>query len=162
MKRAISGIAVVVSVLLAAYSFMSSQQGIPLAGINQSNREFRIIDNGPLVVQFWASWCISCSKITPQLSEYLDSNGKDIPFIAVSTDDHFDDALRYVNQLPTTTRSTSVNFFHDYTKQLANKFEVNSVPTVILVNESGQVVFRQVGHFGGQAKKDVYNAIRSL
>ena len=77
--------------------------------INENNFKEEVLDSKiPTLVDFWASWCGYCTKLIPILEELEQEYG---------------DSLKIVK----------VNF--DENKSLAQKYEIMSLPTLILFKE---------------------------
>lgn len=56
----------------------------------------------PVVVDFWAGWCVPCRMIQPVLEELADVYAGRLRFVAVDTDAHQELARRYgVLSIPT-------------------------------------------------------------
>ena len=71
----------------------------------------------PVLVDFWAEWCMPCKMLAPTINELANE---------------FSDRVK-VGKLDT-----------DSNKEVALKFEISAIPTVILFN-GGQVVRKFVG-----------------
>ena len=72
---------------------------------------------GPVVVDFWATWCGPCMMLAPVMQE-LDGEMPGIKFCKVNVDDERD---------------------------LAMEFQIDSIPTLLCVKD-GHVVRRLVGY----------------
>ena len=72
---------------------------------------------GPVVVDFWATWCGPCMMLVPVMQE-LDGEMPGIKFCKVNVDDERD---------------------------LAMEFQIDSIPTLLCV-KGGKVVKRLVGY----------------
>jgi thioredoxin len=71
----------------------------------------------PLFVDFWAEWCSPCRVLAPTFERLAEKYGKNITFVKVNVDEMPD---------------------------LAGKYGVRSIPTLLLVRD-GQVLEQLVG-----------------
>jgi len=72
---------------------------------------------GPVLVDFWAPWCGPCKMIAPILEELSNQYAGKVTICKVNIDEH---------------------------RQAAGRFEVSSIPTLVLFKD-GQVVKKWVG-----------------
>lgn len=88
--------------------------------LNITSEKFNeLAGNGkPMVVDFWATWCGPCKRIAPIIEELAAEYGDrvNIGKCDVEEDD-----------------------------ELAAQFQVSSIPTIVFINASGQMVNRLVG-----------------
>lgn len=88
----------------------------------------------PVIVAFWATWCLPCMAEMPELvSFYQKQNGK-IALLAVSMDDTFDDAKDYAehNHLP-------FPVLYDDKEHVAAGYAVEGIPALFVVDSGGTV-----------------------
>jgi thioredoxin 1 len=58
----------------------------------------------PVIVDFWAPWCVPCRRISPILEE-LSEEREDVRFVKVNVDDNPQSAMNYrVSSIPTIAR----------------------------------------------------------
>jgi thioredoxin 1 len=58
----------------------------------------------PVIVDFWAPWCMPCRRISPILEEISESR-EDVAFVKVNVDDNPQAAMNYsISSIPTIAR----------------------------------------------------------
>lgn len=94
----------------------------------------QIIENNQIVIiDFWAVWCGPCKRFAP-IFEGVAAKHSDIKFVKVNTDENPD---------------------------LANMFEVRSIPTLAVVKEQ-EIVFVQPGALPEEYLEEVVKRAREL
>jgi len=111
-----------------------------------------------LLLQFWASWCHSCSSLMWDMDELLSQNDG-VGYIAVSIDDDFDAAEAYIRKHGLYEKYSD-RYFIDAGKALSESLDVNTVPTILLVDADGQVLVRKRGHLNASDFRDFVVAMR--
>ena len=81
----------------------------------------------PVFVDFWAEWCGPCRMVSPVVEELATDYGDKVKFVKVNVDE---------------------------ANELASKYNVFSIPTLILLNK-GEIVSQQVG----AASKESYKSM---
>jgi len=71
----------------------------------------------PVVVDFWAPWCVPCKMVAPILDKVADEYAGKLIVAKVNTDEHFEWAMKY---------------------------GVQGIPTMLFLDK-GEVVHRQIG-----------------
>ncbi len=106
----------------------------------------------PVLLDFWASWCLPCRKSSPHLKDlYAAYKDKGLVIIGIAEDDDRPDAWKKA------VDQDSVGLFHqvlsgiDMQKMMegktnpadiAKKYGISSLPTKILIDKDGMVVGR--------------------
>ena len=109
------------------------------------------LSNGPVLINFWATWCAPCIKEMPYLDQF-EKKYKDKGFsvLAVSVDNQ--KSLSQVRSF-IKTKKFSFDIFLDPNMQIFKKLNGNLMPTNVLIDESGKVVWRHYGYLPGDEKK---------
>ncbi|MFZ1947367.1 MAG: redoxin domain-containing protein [bacterium] len=120
----------------AAASF--AKQGLVLTDLagNQTALD-SLLAKGPVVLNFWATWCGPCRTEMPYLSKVYNELGpKGVGFAAVSLDRGLS---REVLEKFVKGRGFVLPLYRDDSGALARKFGVAAIPTTVLLKPSGEV-----------------------
>jgi len=146
-----------------AVAAVSDDDRLPLAqlqSLGHSDGYVAKFQGKPVLLQFWASWCHSCSSIMFDLDKLLKLY-PDTDYLAVSMDEERDDALQYI-QKHALYKKYNDHFFLDYDKILATKLGVETVPTVILFDAERNEVVRRSGHLNSNDLLQLSAGMKSI
>ena len=103
-----------------------------------------VLKEGPVIVDFWATWCKPCVKAFPELQQVFD-NYKDcgLRLLAISIDGP-KSASRVAELVK--SRGNTFEILLDPGQQVARKFHVTSVPRTVLINTNGEIVYAVTGY----------------
>jgi thiol-disulfide isomerase/thioredoxin len=90
-----------------------------------------------VLVDFWATWCGPCRAAMPHVREFYEQHREaGLEVLGVSLDDDQEALADYLkeNRLPWPTLAG------DATQELAEKYKVQAIPTMMLVDRAGKVV----------------------
>jgi thiol-disulfide isomerase/thioredoxin len=160
--------------ILAAYDRIPSLQ--PDARIdprvrNKDAKDFlafveRRLDGTPLplapmkgkvvVLSFWATWCGPCRELEPMFNQVARSyiGNSDVSFFAVNTDDDETQVAPFVAREKWDTPVIFADGLDDYLK-------VETLPTVLILGRTGQVVYRIGGLAAGGFPEALTAAIQA-
>ena len=128
-------------------SFIYPQSGITeLKLIKMNGKKIKLnsyLKDGPVLINFWATWCAPCRKEMPQLSKLqLQMGGKDFEVLTIATgrNDPNQMALFFeeigVQNLP---------LYRDPKQELARNMGVLGLPTSIIIDRNGYEIARLLG-----------------
>lgn len=104
----------------------------------------------PLLINFWATWCVPCVTEMPILQEVSQQSRGQVTFLGVNVQDNEDKALAFLDELGVS---------YDQARDPAAEFftEINGfgMPTTLLVNESGMITYRHTGAVEAQQLRDL-------
>lgn len=107
-----------------------------------------LLDEGPLLIDFWATWCIPCKKVMKYLNRYDQEYKKQgFKVLMINTD-----SPRSFGKVKSYIRSQKYKFHVglDPNKTIAKKLNATTMPTLILVDKTGEVKWRHQGYLPGE------------
>lgn len=94
----------------------------------------------PLVINFWASWCVPCRKEMPALQRASERLAGRVVFVGINHQDIAADAAEFERNVGVTYPSG-----HDPGGDVARAYGVLGLPTTVFVDQSGRIVARRPG-----------------
>ena len=118
-----------------------------------------MLESGPVLLDFWATWCKPCVKAMPKLQEVYETY-KDRGLTVVGVNE---DGPRGQSKVKPFLRARKITFpiVLDLDSGVAKRLGATSYPTTLLLDTDGTVVFRQAGFIKGQ-EHDLIEAIEAL
>lgn len=92
----------------------------------------------PVILEFWASWCVACRALAPTLNEWHEEMSPLGVHILGITADEFDEATRASQGLAFPT-------FHDEGGEVTWRYQGTALPTLVVVDKRGVVADVMVG-----------------
>ena len=142
-----AGVVLAVAVVLAVgIAFLRPGAGrtrsIALPELGRAGQVLRVSDppGHPVVLSFWASWCVPCRQEMPAFQAVHRQAGGAVRFVGIDTRDTTQAALAFV-------RVTGVTYASGYdpTGATASAWGVFGLPTTLFVSSSGAILARHVG-----------------
>ena len=100
-------------------------------------------------VDFWASWCAPCKRSFPWMNELRKRYPeKDLAIVAVNVDASRADAERFLASTP-----ASFTVAYDPAGTTPRQYAIKGMPSSVLVDPNGQVVFRHTGFTSSSARE---------
>ncbi len=107
----------------------------------------KIIGKKPLFLVFWATWCPNCKREIPHINQLAEefgpqsgkTNGMEFLGVNVGVNDSEKKVRRYAKKY-----TMDYPIFFDNDSSLTQRFHVSGTPTIIIVDKSGIVRYRDV------------------
>ena len=104
--------------------------------------------DGPLIIDFWATWCVPCKKLMKYLNQYhQEYQNEGFKVLMINTD-----SPRSIGKVKSYIKSQNYKFLVgvDPNKVISKKLNSIVMPTTILINQSGDIVWRHQGYIKGE------------
>lgn len=95
----------------------------------------------PTMLLFWTTWCPSCKEELPEMAALAKSHGDKVNIITVSLDENVAALDAFFAK-----KSLDVPVYHG-DNAMARKFGVEAIPTLLMFDRSGELVFNKPGVF---------------
>tara|TARA_B100001250_G_C19697108_1_gene743072 strand:+ start:50 stop:562 length:513 start_codon:yes stop_codon:yes gene_type:complete len=107
-----------------------------------------LVKDGPIMIDFWATWCVPCKKVMKYLDQYH-QNYADKGFQVLMINQ---DTPRSIGKVKSYIRSQNHQFLVslDPNQSIAKKLNGLIMPTLILVDKGGAIKWRHQGYVPGE------------
>lgn len=95
---------------------------------------------GPLVVNYWATWCAPCVEEMPDLQALASAWADRVAVVGINVRDDAEDARAFADEL-----GVSYDLARDDDGSSFHAVEAVGMPTTLLVDSGGVVVYRHTG-----------------
>jgi len=118
-----------------------------------------MVEDGPLMIDFWATWCVPCKRVMKYLDQYhQDYEEQGFKVLMINQD-----TPRSLGKVKSYVVSQDYQFYVglDPNKNIAKKLNGMVMPTLILVDKGGEVKWRHQGYIAGE-EVEINNQIKIL
>ncbi len=158
---------IITALLLCSITCFAQDNSKAISAVDFSARDIngkkvqlkKLLIDGPVLLDFWALWCVPCLKEMPELKKiarkYKESG---LTIVAVNQDSPSDQS-----KVKPFVKQKRFNFvvILDEDKDLWDQFNVNALPTSILIDQTGHVVYTHVGYKPGD-QAEIIAALEKL
>jgi|SRR5215471_8964584 len=113
----------------------------------------RDLKGHPVVLDFWATWCEPCQIVAPILDRVSRKNReRGLVVVGVNTSDRPGLAPIFAKR-----KGLSYPIVYDSDDEVARRYGVNNLPTLVVINAAGNVVAVQTGIEDESSLEDLVN-----
>jgi len=104
-----------------------------------------------VLLDFWETWCVPC-RYQARILEGLwpDYQGSDVRFLAVDVSEDLEIVRRFVSKHP-----FNYPVVRDAEQKLSNQLGIVGLPSLVVVDRSGRIVYQKTGLSGADSIKDI-------
>ena len=118
-----------------------------------------LLEDGPLLIDFWATWCKPCKQVMKHLDTYhqaYEENGFKVLMIN-------QDTPRSIGKVKSYIRGKNHQFIValDPNQKIAKKLNGLVMPTLILIDQDGTIKWRHQGYMPGE-EVEIEHQIKTL
>ncbi len=110
-----------------------------------------LTSKGPVLINFWALWCEPCKMEMKRLQSIYDRyKERGFSILAINQDNQ-----KSLSKVPPFIASQEYSFYvaTDPDGEIAQLFNVQSIPLSLLFNKNGSIVYKALGYKPGDEKK---------
>ena len=100
------------------------------------------LGKGPVVLEFWATWCGNCKQLEPAMRKAMTKHGKGVQFVTVAVSVNQTRqrvaAWQKINKIPGA-------LLYDRKGTVSGAYDVPATSYVVVVDKSGKVVYTGTG-----------------
>ncbi len=145
-----------ISILLLITCTNAQAQQIPattlldLQGKKINTKQFNDSTNAPIVLAFWATWCLPCINELSNINDSYDDWQKKRPFklYAVATDDSR--TSKKIEPL-VLGKGWQFDILIDNNQDLKRALNIANIPTVLVI-KNGKIIYKHNGYVRGDEK----------
>ncbi|CAB1240980.1 Thiol-disulfide oxidoreductase ResA [Ruminococcaceae bacterium BL-6] len=114
----------------------------------------------PIVLNFWASWCLPCKSEMPEFNEvYKDVEKEGVAFLMVDlVDGHYETketGMQYIAE-----QGFSFPVYFDTEQKAADAYGILSIPSTILIDKEGYIATTEQGPMDAETLRKKIDAIK--
>jgi len=101
------------------------------------------LQKGPVLLNFWATWCTFCDKELDEFQAYWEAHQRQVQLVAISWD-----TPRTLSRVRAVARAHRWRFpiLLDESRRVGRRYGVIGLPTTFLIAPDGTIVGRWIGY----------------
>ena len=105
-----------------------------------STQKLSDLKGRPVLLNFWATWCLPCVEEMPELERAYTAEGSDLAVLAVNRNELPDAIARFAPKV-----SVTFPLIANIDGAIGDRYGVTSLPTTYFINRDGTISAAQIG-----------------
>ncbi|NVJ49537.1 MAG: TlpA family protein disulfide reductase [Gammaproteobacteria bacterium] len=149
MFKIFFAVVIAASLPLAASEMKKPAPDFTLKSMTGENVKLSELRGNVVMINFWASWCGPCRQEMPLLDEFYKKYKKlGFVLLGVNVEEDSSKAAGYLKEVP-----VSFPILYDNTNSVSKLYDVDAMPSTVLVDREGNVRFLHRGYKPGDEKE---------
>jgi len=133
---------------LAAPQAGSKAPDFTLADLDAESVSLSDLRGGPVLVNFWATWCRPCLSEMPHIQQAFEQWGSQGPVIlAINLGESRSAVRRFAQE-----QKLSFPILLDSDRKVGRDYQVSAIPTTFLIDKEGKIQAIKIGAFRSKAE----------
>jgi len=109
----------------------------------------------PVILNFWATWCLPCVAEMPELQRAADESGGRLAVLAVNRNETYDAIARFSNRVP-----VGFPLITNIAGDIGDRYGITNLPITYFINSDGTIATRQLGALTPARLAELSEALR--
>lgn len=92
------------------------------------------------VINFWTTWCPPCREEMPELEKFYKAYGSKVKFFGIDEQESADKVNNFVHN-----NNYTYPILLDASGEIGHQFKVQGIPTTVIIDANGTIVYRKTG-----------------
>lgn len=97
-------------------------------------------DKKVMVLNFWATWCPPCREEMPELEKFYKNYGTKVQFFGIDEQEPADKVSMFLQN-----NGYTYPILLDTNGEIGQRFKVNGIPTTVIIDAKGTIIYRKTG-----------------
>ena len=112
-----------------------------LEGFDGEMHQLSTYTDKPTVLYFFASWCSTCKRQTPEMVQLQEELGDDINLLTIVRAESKRAVEKYIKE----TGHDNIEYLFDFDMDVSNQYGIIAQPEIVIIDGNGKVVEHIVG-----------------
>lgn len=120
-----------------------------------TTRRLSELQGKPVLLNFWATWCLPCVEEMPAIQQAYDAAGGELQVLAVNRNELPEAIARFAPQV-----SVTFPLVADLAGAIGDRYSVTSLPVSYFINSDGTISARHIGALSAQTLQERLDTLK--